>query len=131
MSLVRHKRRQFRRRKLNTEERVYESKSERQKVRSPFIPGENFMLIPVKSSKAIYKLPNLGQRGMENMRTVRMNLDTRLGIYLAADIPADLTTFFQDKNLTPRFRKTTSESRAPNARSRYDYINVRHVNRIT
>lgn len=67
---------------------------------------------------------------MENMRTVRMNLDTRLGICLAADVAPNLTPLLQDKNLTPRFRKTTSESRAPNARSRYDYINIRHFDRI-
>jgi hypothetical protein len=131
MSLVSHELRQLSGRKLDTEKRIDEGQSQRKKIGFPLITGENFMLIAVKGRKPIYKLPDLGDGRMENVRTVRMDFNTRFDIYLAADIATDLTTFFQDKNLTPRFRKTTSESRAPNARSRYDYINVRHVNRIT
>jgi len=70
------------------QELVDQGQPKRQIVVAPPVMRKGFMLISVKVNKAIHKLPNLGNLGMEDMRSVIVNLNICLRVDIATDITA-------------------------------------------
>ena len=126
VSFVLHELRHLARRKLHAEELVQQSKPQRQKIRLAAVAGQNLVLVAVELHEPVHEVPDFGNVGVKDVRSVKVNLYAGFGISLAAHIPADDRTPVHDKHPFAGFGKAARDGAPPYAGAGDYSINALH-----